>query len=74
MKPLVAVLSCSWLLLVPVERIAAEASPDQGPAKAGPGISYSALPGFSLPKTNLFSVGPDEIIADAHGWQRHDDP
>ncbi len=74
MKPVVVVvevLSWSGLFIFPVAHVAASASPDEGPAKAEPGLSYGALPGFSLPKTILFSVGPDEIIADAQEWQRH---
>jgi hypothetical protein len=39
------------------------------PARAEPGVSYGTAAGFDLPKTILFSVGPDEIIADAAAWR-----
>src|SRR5689334_2556387 len=40
--------------------------------QAEPGLAYGNAPAnFALPKTILFSVSPDEIIADAEEWQRH---
>jgi hypothetical protein len=38
--------------------------------KAEPGLAYGASDVFSLPKTILFSAGPDEIAADAEEWAR----
>lgn len=55
---------------------AAGASPTQAPylsesEKAEPGLRYGTCSDFPLPKTILFSIGPDEIIADAQEWKRH---
>ena len=38
--------------------------------QAEPGLTYGADAGFPLPKTILFSAGPDSIIADAEEWSR----
>ncbi len=35
-----------------------------------PGLSYGQVADFSLPKTILFSAGPEHIIADAEEWAR----
>ena len=35
-----------------------------------PGLTYGAAGDFPLPKTILFSAGPDAIIADAEEWAR----
>jgi len=35
-----------------------------------PGIAYGQLEDFRLPKTLLYSVGPDELLADAEAWAR----
>lgn len=38
--------------------------------RAEPRVNYGIVPDFPLPKTIVFSVGPDEIIADAAEWSR----
>jgi hypothetical protein len=38
---------------------------------AEPGVTYGHLQDLPLPRTILFSAGPDEIAADAEGWARH---
>ncbi len=38
--------------------------------QAEPGISYGQTPDLALPKTLLYSVGPDELLADAEAWAR----
>lgn len=35
-----------------------------------PDVSYGQVPDFPLPRTILFSVGPDEILTDAAEWSR----
>ena len=59
------------LLLVQTALGQAEGAGEFAPEKAEPAVTYGAPAGFPLPKTIVFSVGPDEIIADAQGWQRH---
>jgi hypothetical protein len=39
--------------------------------KAEPDLAYGAAAELPLPKTILFSAGPDEIAADAAEWRRH---
>jgi hypothetical protein len=70
MKPPLVALGCAALLTVPVMAQAREPAGWE-PAQAEPGEAYGVLPGFTLPKTILFSVGPDEIITNAQAWQRH---
>ena len=48
----------------------AQISVDLESRKAAPAVTYGSLPDFPLPKTILFSVGPEEITADAQEWQR----
>jgi len=48
----------------------AQISVDLESRKAEPAVTYGSLPDFPLPKTILFSAGPDEITADAQEWQR----
>ena len=69
MKPILTLLWCSCLLFVSAAQARGASSPEW--AKAEPAVTYGALPGFSLPKTIIFSVSPDEIIADAQAWQQH---
>ncbi len=38
---------------------------------AEPGVTYGSVPSVPLPKTILFSAGPEEIAADAEAWQQH---
>ncbi|HOZ47995.1 MAG TPA: hypothetical protein PLO37_22110 [Candidatus Hydrogenedentes bacterium] len=38
--------------------------------KAEPGLSYGGVDELALPKTVLFSAGPEEIAADAEEWSR----
>jgi len=71
MKPLLAVLWCAGLLIVPAADVQGWEPAGWDPAKAKPAVAYGTLPGFPLPKTIVFSVGPDEIIADAQAWQQH---
>ena len=71
MKPLLAVLWCAGLLIAPAADVQGRESTVLESTKAEPGVAYGVLPGFSLPRTIVFSVGPDEIIADAQEWQRH---
>jgi hypothetical protein len=71
MKPLFGGLLCSSLLLVRTALGQAAGAGEFAPGKAEPAITYGALPGFPLPKTIIFSVGPDEIIADAPDWRQH---
>jgi hypothetical protein len=71
MKPLFGGLVCSSLLLVQSAVGQAEGAGEFAPEKAEPAVTYGTLAGFPLPKTIVFSVGPDEIIADAQEWQRH---
>jgi hypothetical protein len=39
--------------------------------KAEPGVAYGTVGDLPLPRTILFSVGPDDITADAAEWARH---
>lgn len=39
--------------------------------KAEPGLTYGVVPDLALPKTIVFSVGPEEVVADAEEWARH---
>ena len=71
MKLLLAVLWCTGLLIVPAAVVQAWEPANWDPTKAEPGTTYGTLPGFPLPKTIVFSVGPDEIIADAQQWRQH---
>ncbi len=71
MKPLLAVLCSSCLLLVPSGVARSQGNAAWDPSKAEPGMTYGALAAFPLPKTIVFSVGPDDIIADAQEWRRH---
>ena len=45
-------------------------SADQESAKAEPGLTYGKVPDLPTPKTILFSIGPDDILADAEEWAR----
>ncbi|MDX9972020.1 MAG: hypothetical protein RBU21_03410 [FCB group bacterium] len=36
--------------------------------QAQPGVEYGTLPDLPLPKTILYSVSPDELLADAEAW------
>jgi hypothetical protein len=38
--------------------------------QAQPGVEYGTLPDFPLPKTVLYSVNPDELLADAEAWTK----
>jgi len=38
--------------------------------QAEPGVAYGTVADFTLPKTILFSAGPDDIAADAEEWAR----
>jgi len=49
---------------------AAGAPPDLTSRTAEPGLAYGTPKELPLPKTVLFSAGPDEIIADAEEWSR----
>ena len=71
MKRLLAVLGCAGLLIVPAAVVQGWEPAGWDPAKAKPAVAYGTLPGFPLPKTIVFSVGPDEIISDAQAWQQH---
>jgi hypothetical protein len=57
------------VLLVAVAR--SQTATELEARRAEPGVSYGHLPDFPLPKTIVFSVGPDEILADAAEWARH---
>jgi len=51
-------------------------SPRPGPgignsSKAEPGLTYGHSDELPLPKTIMFSCGPDEIAADAEEWAKH---
>ncbi len=59
-----------FLLLNFISIARAQISVDLESSKAEPGVTYGSLPDFPLPKTILFSAGPDEIAADAQEWQR----
>ncbi|MBI4558057.1 MAG: hypothetical protein HY706_10795 [Candidatus Hydrogenedentes bacterium] len=50
--------------------IAAEVSMLSDWEKAEPGLSYGRLEDFPLPKSILFSIGPDDLLADAEEWSR----
>ena len=67
MKP-----SHQWLALFLSLMTGAQAqiSTDLESGRAESGLTYGSVPDFPLPRTILFSVGPDEIIADAQEWQR----
>lgn len=60
-------------MLVPLLGVAINApgqfAADLESRKVEPGVAYGAA-NYPLPKTILFSVGPDEITADALEWQR----
>jgi hypothetical protein len=70
MKARLAVFVSAGLLVVSSAALRGRETGKFDPGKAEPGVTCGALPGFALPKTILFSVGPDEIIADADEWQR----
>ena len=36
-----------------------------------PGLAYGPVEGFTAPKTIVFSVGPEELEADAEAWAAH---
>ena len=38
--------------------------------QAEPGIAYGQIPDFRLPKTLLYSVSPEELLADAEAWAK----
>ncbi|HNR32159.1 MAG TPA: hypothetical protein PKI11_14815, partial [Candidatus Hydrogenedentes bacterium] len=38
--------------------------------QAEPGVAYGTVADFTLPKTILFSAGPDDIASDAEEWAR----
>ena len=65
-----AILRYSPLFVVLATLAQGQVATDWESQKAEPGVTYGALADFSLPKTILFSVGPDEITADARAWQR----
>ena len=46
------------------------APPDLAPMTAEPGLRYGKSDELRVPKTILFSAGPDHIIADAEEWAR----
>lgn len=46
------------------------AGPDWASKTAEPGLTYGVNESLPLPKTVLFSAGPDHIIADAEEWAR----
>ncbi|MFH1744420.1 MAG: hypothetical protein ABIH23_35910, partial [bacterium] len=45
-------------------------APKQASEIAEPGLIYGKVDDLPLPKTILFSAGPDQIIADAEEWSR----
>ena len=38
--------------------------------QADPGLHFGVVPELPLPKTVLFSLGPDELLADAEAWKK----
>ena len=71
LKPPLALLVLAGLAIGPAVVVQAWEPAAWDPTKAEPAVAYGTLPGFPLPKTILFSIGPDEILADAREWQRH---
>lgn len=69
-KPPRAWLRCANLFLGLAAGAHAQVAVDLESRKAEPGLRYSATADLPLPKTIIFSVGPEEIKADAHEWQR----
>jgi len=63
-------LQCLIALIYSLSIVQAQISVDLESRKAEPAVTYGSLPDFPLPKTILFSVGPEEITADAQEWQR----
>ena len=45
-------------------------APDLASLTAEPGLTYGKATALPVPKTILFSAGPDHIIADAEEWSR----
>src|SRR2546422_1042066 len=66
-----ALLRCAPLCFGLVTVAQAQVATDLESRKAEPFVTYGAAGDFQLPKTILFSAGPDEITADAQEWQRH---
>ena len=58
-------LVCSTVLLIQTALGQADGAGEFAPEKVEPAVTYGALASFPLPKTIVFSVGPDEIIAEA---------
>lgn len=48
----------------------AETAVELDDAHAEPGLSYGTVPELPLPKTLLFSIGPDDVAADAAAWKQ----
>ncbi len=75
----VALFSVALLLIAAQAAMAFESPYRSGPEayprfqakQAEPGIVLGAAAGFPLPKTLLYSVGVDELIADADTWVAH---
>ena len=57
-------------LLLGVSSAPAQTATELEARRAEPGVRYGHAPDFPLPKTLVFSVGPEEIIADAAEWAR----
>ncbi len=70
MKPATVFLSYLALLTSLAALAQAQISLEQDSRKAEPGLTYGSPADWPLPKTILFSAGPDEIAADAAEWHR----
>jgi hypothetical protein len=70
MKPVLPIFGQAMLLILPTTLALAGEPAAWDPKDAEPGVTYGTLPGFPLPKTIIFSVGPEEIAADAPAWQQ----
>ncbi len=60
-----------WLFSLAEPPVTAQATGSQAadPAEIPePGVHYGTVPGMALPKTVLFSIGPEDLARDAEAW------
>lgn len=69
-EKIVPCLVFAFFILADLAAWSAPAGPEFASQKAEPDITYGKNEGAPLPKTILFSVGPDAIIADAEEWSK----